>query len=115
MRNLSFILSKKATYTKALKAAPEHDLVIFGEWELVKRYANWSDQWQEQLIVDLQQSGKPVMVIAWRDPGAIIRVPQIPTFVIAYGPTKGQVKAAAKIITGQSPPRGQLPLTITLP
>jgi beta-N-acetylhexosaminidase len=107
--------SRDATYAEALRVAPEHDVIIFGEWELVKRYANWSDQWQEGLITALQQSGKPVIVIAWRDPGAIIRVPQIPTFVIAYGTTAGQVKAVAKILTGQAPPQGNLPLTIEVP
>ena len=113
--NLDRGASRDATYAEALRAAPEHDVVIFGEWELVKRYANWSDQWQEELVAALQQSGKPIMVIAWRDPGAIIRVPWIPTFVVAYGTTAGQVKAVVKIITGQATPRGRLPLTIVLP
>jgi len=113
--NLDQSDSRDATYAEALRAAPEHDVVIFGEWELVKRYANWSDQWQETLVAALQRSGKPVIMIAWRDPGAIIRVPQIPTFVIAYGTTTGQVRAVVKVITGQAPPLGRLPLTIVLP
>jgi beta-N-acetylhexosaminidase len=107
--------SRDATYADALIAAPEHDVVIFGEWELVKRYANWSDQWQEMLVGALLRSGKPVIVIAWHDPGAIIRVAQIPTFIIAYGNTTGQVRAVAKVITGQATPQGHLPLTIVLP
>ena len=113
--NLDRSDSKDATYAEALRAAPEHDVVIFGEWELVKRYANWSDQWQEKLVAALQQSGKPVIMIVWRDPGAILRVPQIPTFIIAYGTTVGQVRAVVKVITGQTSPQGHLPLTIVPP
>jgi beta-N-acetylhexosaminidase len=106
---------RNTTYTQALRAAPEVDLIVFGEWELVKRYVNWSDQWQERLVADLQQSGKPLLMIAWRDPGAILRVPQIQTFVVAYGTTAAQVKAIANVITGQAAPQGHLPLTIALP
>jgi beta-N-acetylhexosaminidase len=113
--NLNQIDSRDATYVEALRVAPEYDVVIFGEWELLNRYANWSDQWQETLVIALQQSGKPVIMIAWRDPGSIIRIPQVSTFVIAYGTTAGQVKAVVKVITGQSPPQGHLPLTIVLP
>jgi beta-N-acetylhexosaminidase len=113
--NLDQSDSRDAVFADALTAASEHDVVIFGEWELVKRYVNWSDQWQETLISALLRSGKPVIVIAWHDPGAIIRVAQIPTFIIAYGNTTGQVRAVAKIITGQATPQGHLPLTIVLP
>jgi beta-N-acetylhexosaminidase len=113
--NLDQSDSRDTTYAEALRAAPEHDIVIFGEWELVKRYANWSDQWQETLATALQQSGKPVIMIVWHDPGALIRLPQIPTSIIAYGATTGQVRAVVKVITGQAPPLGHLPLTIVLP
>ena len=113
--NLDRSNSRNSTYAEALRAAPANDLVIFGEWELVKRYANSSDQWQEQLIAALQQSGKPVMVIAWRDPGAILRIPEMPAFLTAYGTTAGQVRAVAKVLTGQADAQGSLPLTIPLP
>jgi len=113
--NLNQIDSRDATYAEVLRVAPEYDVVIFGEWELLNRYANWSDQWQETLVIALQQSRKPVIMIAWHDPGSIIRIPQVSTFVIAYGTTTGQVKAVVKVITGQSPPQGHLPLTIVLP
>jgi beta-N-acetylhexosaminidase len=113
--NLNQRNSRDAAYAEALRVAPANDVVIFGEWELVKRHVNWSDQWQEKLVAALQQSGKPVMMIAWRDPGAILRVPDVPTFVIAYGTTMGQVRAVVKVITGQASPQGDLPLTIPLP
>ena len=113
--NLDQSNSRDTTYAQALRAAPANDVIIFGEWELVKRYVNWSDQSQERLIAALQQSGKPVITIAWRDPGAIVRVPQIRAFIIAYGTTAAQVRAVVKVITGQAVPQGHLPLTIALP
>lgn len=119
VRELVFNLTRgdqrDAVYAKALRLAPEHDLVIFGEWELVKRYANWSDQWQENLIADLRQAGKPMILVSWRDPGAILRVPEVPTFLIAYGTTVGQVRATVKILTGEASPQGKLPLSINMP
>ena len=107
--------SREATYAQAVKAAPGCDLVLFGEWELLKRRVNQSDRWQESLLAALLKSGKPVLMIVWRDPGAILQVPEVPTSLIAYGTTSAQVKAVTQILTGQAAPHGRLPLTLTLP
>ncbi len=107
--------SKDTVYRQALELAPENDAVIMGEWELVKRYANWSEQWQENLVRDLSTGDKPILVISWRDPGAILRIPEVSTFIIAYGTTTAQVKAVGKILSGQATSRGTLPMTIELP
>lgn len=104
--------SQGVTYAAALEAAPEHDAILFGEWELVKRWVNGSDRWQETLIAALQQSGKPVIVVSWHNPGAIARLPEVPTFLAAYGPTASQVKGVVEVLTGQAAPQGHLPLTI---
>jgi beta-N-acetylhexosaminidase len=98
-----------------VKAAPGYDLVLFGEWEMLKRKVNQSDRWQELLLAALLQSGKPVLMVVWRDPGAILQVPQVPTSLIAYGTTSAQVKAVAQLLTGEATPQGRLPLTMALP
>jgi beta-N-acetylhexosaminidase len=110
--NLNQEGSRDVTRAAALKAAPEHDIVLFGEWQLVRRHANWNDRWQEDLISALARNGKPVVLIAWHDPGAILRVPGISTYVIAYGNTAAQVRAVVKVITGESAAQGSLPLTL---
>jgi len=107
--------SREATYAQAVKAARGYDLVLFGEWELLKRRVNQSDRWQESLLAALLQSGEPVLMVVWRDPGAILQVPQVPTSLIAYGTTSAQVKAVAQILTGEATPQGRLPLTLALP
>jgi beta-N-acetylhexosaminidase len=107
--------SREAVYAQAVKAAPGYDLVLFGEWELLKRSANQSDHWQESLIAALLKNGRQVLMVVWRDPGAILRVPQVPTCLVAYGTTSAQVKAVAKVLTGQAMPQGHLPLTLVLP
>jgi beta-N-acetylhexosaminidase len=111
--NLNQTGSRDAAYVTALQAAPEHDLVVFGEWQLVRRYANRADTWQEELISALVQSGKPVVMISWHDPGAILRVPQVSTYIVAYGNTVAQVKAVSKLLTGESASQGTLPMTLT--
>lgn len=113
--NVNQNASRDTVYTGALEAALEHDAVIFGEWQLIRRYANRTDQWQERLISALQQTGTPVVMTSWYDPAAIIRVPEISTYVVTYASTEGQVQAFVKILVGQSSAQGTLPLTIILP
>ena len=109
------LINRDAVYAEAMKAAPTHDVVIFGEWGLLNQYASGSDQWQERLVATLQKNGSPVIMIAWHDPASIIRLPQIQTFVTAYGTTAGQVRAVVHVLTGQASPQGHLPLEIVLP
>ena len=48
--NLNSGDSRNYVYQTAVASAPAFDAVVFGEWELIKRYVNWGDQWQEELI-----------------------------------------------------------------
>jgi beta-N-acetylhexosaminidase len=91
---------------------PMYDSVIFGEWELIKRYVNWGDQWQEKLITDLSQSNAHLIVVAWHNPAAILRCPHTTTFLTAYGNTHAQVAAVVAALTGEQVPSGRLPITL---
>ena len=113
--DLDQLSSREAVYAQTVKAASGYDLILFGEWELLKRSANQSDHWQESLIAALLKSGRQVLMVVWRDPGAILLVPQVPTCLVAYGTTSAQVKAVAKVLIGQAMPQGHLPLTLVLP
>ena len=110
--NLDSSESREHVYASAVAQAPWHDIVILGEWELIKRYVNWSDQWQEALIEDLGQTGHPLIVVAWHNPAAILRCPQVSTFLTAYGNTRAQVAAVVDVLVGESTPAGVLPMTI---
>ena len=112
--NVSLGGSRDKTYTQALQAAPDHGVIVVGEWQLVRRYANWSDQWQEQLISALVQGGQPVILVSWHDPGALLRVTEVPAYIVAYGDTAAQVRAVVSLLAGECAPGGVLPLTLTL-
>ncbi len=110
--NLDSGESRDYVYANALAQAAAHDVVIFGEWELVKRYINWDDRWQEELVETLRQSTFSLIVVAWHNPAAIQRCAQAPTFLTAYGNTRAQVAAVVAALTGEQPPLGHLPITL---
>lgn len=104
--------SREAVGPEALNAASTSDAVIFGLWQLVQGSASPSDQWQAQLVTTLEAKGKPVLVVAWHDPGAILRIPPTATSLIAYGNTPAQVRAMAAVLSGTAAAEGQLPITV---
>jgi len=97
----------------ALETASSHDAILFGEWELVKRAANWSDRWQIDLVAALYASGTPLVLISWRDPGALVLVPYVSTCLVAYGPTPAQARAVGGVLVGQIEPTGRLPMSLS--
>ncbi len=113
--NLDSGESRNLVYANALAQAPAHDVVIFGEWELIKRYVNLGDQWQEQFIGVLQQANPALIVVAWHNPAALLRCPQVATFLTAYGETSAQVAAIVAVLSGAQPPLGHLPITLPEP
>jgi beta-N-acetylhexosaminidase len=110
--DLDSAASRNAAWSQAMAQAAAHDLVVFGEWELIKRYINDDDQWQEQFVGELARNSTPVIVVAWHNPAAIMRVPSASTFITAYGNTRAQVKAIAEALAGSVAPLGQLPMNI---
>jgi beta-N-acetylhexosaminidase len=110
--NLDSGESREYVYASATAQAPWHDIVIFGEWELIKRNVNWGDQWQEDLIQELGQAGPPLIVVAWHNPAAILRCPRVSSFLTAYGNTRAQVTAVVGVLVGESASIGVLPMTI---
>ncbi|HFD39580.1 MAG TPA: hypothetical protein ENJ31_07010, partial [Anaerolineae bacterium] len=97
-------------YAQAVGQAAAHDVVIFGEWALIKLYVKQGDTWQEDLIARLQQAAPKLVVIAWHNPAAILRCPTVPTFLTAYGNTPAQVTAVVAVLVGEQETKGQLPI-----
>ncbi len=110
--NLDSPLNRTQVYASATAQASTHDLIIFGEWELIKRYVNSNDTWQERLIADLGKSGCPLIVVAWHNPAAILRCPQVSTFLTAYDNTRAQVAAVVAVLVGSQLPAGHLPMPL---
>lgn len=110
--NLDSSESRASVSANAMARASVHDVVIFGEWELVKRYINWDDRWQEDLVAKLGKSGRPLIVVAWHNPAALLRCPQLLTFLTAYGNTSAQVAAVAAVLMGKHLPSGRIPMSV---
>lgn len=104
--------SRTDVYAGATAQAGSYDAIIFGEWELIKRYVNWSQTWQERLLDDLQKQNSHLIIVAWHNPTAILRCPQGASFLTAYGPTDAQVSAVTAILVGDRAPTGDLPLSL---
>ena len=104
--------SRDYVYVTAVAQALAYDVVVFGEWELIKRDVNWGDRWQEELIRALHQTSHPLIVVAWHNPAAILRCSQVPAFITAYGNTRAQVAAVVAALTGEQTPVGHLPITL---
>jgi beta-N-acetylhexosaminidase len=104
--------SRDHVYASAVAQAATYDAVIFGEWELIKRYVNWDDRWQEDLVGALHQAGSAPIVVAWHNPAAILRCPQVSAFLTAYGNTRAQVAAVVAALSGEQVPEGRLPVTL---
>jgi beta-N-acetylhexosaminidase len=67
---------------------------------------------QRNLVKSLLATGKPVIVLAVRDPYDIAHFPEAPTYVATYSYTTEALRAAAKTLFGEINPTGRLPVTI---
>jgi beta-N-acetylhexosaminidase len=104
--------SRDYVYASAVAQAATYEAVVFGEWELIKRYVNWDDRWQEDLVGALHQAGCAPIVVAWHNPAAILRCPQVSAFLTAYGNTRAQVAVVVAALSGEQVPEGRLPVTL---
>lgn len=67
---------------------------------------------QQKLVKALLATGKPVIVIAVRDPYDIAYFTEAPTYLATYSYSPVAVEAVARVITGDVAPSGKLPVDI---
>ncbi|HEY7717386.1 MAG TPA: glycoside hydrolase family 3 C-terminal domain-containing protein, partial [Pedococcus sp.] len=72
----------------------------------------WTSAAQRSLVSALQDTGKPVVVVATRDPYDIAHLAQAPTYLATYSYSPVAIEAAARVITGEVGPSGRLPVDI---
>jgi beta-N-acetylhexosaminidase len=92
--------------TAARAAAERNDLVI------VVTNRAWSSPAQQQLVAELEASGKPVIVAAVRDPYDVAHLPSTDTFVATYSYAGVSIRNLAKTLFGEVNPSGRLPVDI---
>lgn len=99
---------------QAVAAAADQDLVVAvtnRAWD-VKTESPHQGPGQMNLVKALVGTGKPVVVIAARDPYDIACFPEASTYLATYSSTAEALRSAAKTLFGEIEPAGRLPVTI---
>ncbi|MFA1550122.1 glycoside hydrolase family 3 protein [Actinomadura chokoriensis] len=103
-----------AQIDEAVAAARDQDLVVAvtnRAWDISGETGH-NGPGQMNLVNALVATGKPVVVIAVRDPYDIAWFPEAATYLATYSYTAEALRSAAGVLFGELEPRGRLPVTI---
>ncbi|TYC05550.1 glycoside hydrolase family 3 protein [Micromonospora sp. WP24] len=67
---------------------------------------------QQRLVAALLATGRPVIVVAVRDPYDVAYLPGVDTYLATYSYTRAAMDALVRALHGELSPRGRLPVTI---
>jgi beta-N-acetylhexosaminidase len=98
----------------AVAAAKDQDLVVAvtnRAWD-VSTEPGHQGPGQMNLVKALVATGKPVVVIAVRDPYDIAYFPEAATYLATYSYTAEALRSAVKTLFGEIDPQGRLPVAI---
>ncbi|MFD9910936.1 glycoside hydrolase family 3 protein [Streptomyces sp. NPDC059063] len=93
----------------AVAAAADHDAV------LVTTYDVADGDPQQALVAALAATGTPVVAVAVRIPHDVARLPEAAACLAAYSWTDVELRAAARVLAGRTPPVGRLPVPVPRP
>ncbi|MET8153665.1 glycoside hydrolase family 3 protein [Actinoplanes sp. NPDC049668] len=105
-------LPNDAKIAEAVAAARTHDLTVVltsRAWDTTVADPGGR---QQALVRALVAAGKPVVVVAVRDPYDIAALPEVTTYLATYSFTGVAMESLAKVLLGAAPPRGKLPVEI---
>lgn len=91
---------------EAVDKAEEVDIVV------VTSYVANTNQAQQQLVSQLENTDKPVVVTSLHNPYDIMAFPEVDAYVAAYGYRDVSALALSNVLTGEVNPSGELPVTI---
>ena len=100
------ITPTQAKIDAAVAAAGSSDLVV------VTTNRAWASPEQQRLVRALQATGKPVMVLAVRDPYDIAYFPDVAGYLATYSYTGVALDAVLRVLFGEVDPTGRLPVSI---
>jgi len=101
-----------AQIAEAVAAAEANDLVVVLTMNASDRKATDPGGKQEQLVKALLATGKPVIVVAVRNPYDIAYFPEAPTYVATYSYSPVVMPSLARVLFGEVSPKGKLPVSI---
>ncbi|GAA4586194.1 glycoside hydrolase family 3 protein [Planotetraspora phitsanulokensis] len=96
----------QATVDTAVAKAGASDLVV------VTTVNSNNSASQRNLVNALLATGKPVVIVAARNPYDIVDFPDAPTYLATYSWEKPAMEATARVLFGMTRPTGKLPVTI---
>ncbi len=95
-----------ATIATAVRKAEANDVVVVATSNAA------GSQSQRDLVNALLATGKPVVLVATRNPYDIAALTEAPTYIASYSWTKPSMQAVARVLLGAVNPRGKLPVRI---
>jgi beta-N-acetylhexosaminidase len=105
-------LPSDATIAATAAQAAGHDLTVVlvnKAWDTAVTDPRGT---QQRLVAALLATGKPVIVVAVRDPYDIAYLPGVSTYLATYTYTPAAMDALVRALHGELSPRGRLPVTI---
>ncbi|KRE56538.1 beta-N-acetylhexosaminidase [Phycicoccus sp. Soil748] len=101
-----------AQVASAVAAAAGQDAVVVTTMKAWDTSATDPRGGQQKLVQALLATGKPVIVVATRDPYDIAYMTQAPTYLATYSYSPVAIEAVARVIAGKVTPTGKLPVDI---
>ncbi|MFC4019097.1 glycoside hydrolase family 3 protein [Micromonospora sp. GCM10011542] len=105
-------LPSDAVIAATATQAAEHDLTVVlvnKAWDTTITDPRAT---QRRLVAALLATGKPVVVVAVRDPYDIAYLPGVTTYLATYSYTRAAMDALVRALHGELSPSGRLPVTI---
>jgi beta-N-acetylhexosaminidase len=101
-----------AAITGAVAAARTHDLTVVLTMKAWDTLVTDKQAKQQKLVKELLGTGKPVIVVAVRDPYDLAYFPAAPTSLATYSYADVSMESLAKVLYGEITPAGKLPVDI---
>jgi len=95
-----------AAIASAVEQAKASDQVV------VATNKAWASASQQKLVKQLLATGKPVVVVAVRDPYDIAYFTDAPTYLATYSTTAISMESLTRVLFGEVPSLGKLPVSI---
>jgi len=92
--------------SEAVEQAEEAERII------ITTYTANTNEAQQQLVEELQELGKPVIIAALGNPYDLIAFPEVDAYINTYSYLDVSIPALADVIVGDVNPFGRLPVTI---
>jgi beta-N-acetylhexosaminidase len=101
-----------AQVSAAVAAAASADVVVVTTMKAWDTAVTDRRGGQQKLVKQLLATGKPVIVVATRDPYDIAYFTEAPTYLATYSYNAVSMASLARVITGEVAPSGKLPVDI---